>query len=189
MAFDAAAFVRFLHILSGIVWIGHLYFFNLTNLPVFKFAIQNGDPNQKGGPNLMHRALFWFRWGAMATLVSGVALFYYIARDLVGAGKLYANHGTYLMAQDGGLTIALGMLLATFMWFNVWFIIWPCQKVVLGNNVAIAKGVAPEEKAKLEATNAPLAAKAKLASRINFWVSIPMLLLMVFSAHGNLFAM
>jgi uncharacterized membrane protein len=79
------------------------------------------------------------------------------------------------------------MALGIIMWFNVWFIIWPAQKVVLGNNLAIAKGVAPEEKTKLEGQNAPLAKKAKLASRINFWLSIPMLLFMVFAAHGNLF--
>src|SRR5207247_1007976 len=78
MAYSAAmdTFLRFLHILSGIVWIGHLYFFNLTNLPVFKFAIANGNPDQKGGPSLILRALWWFRWGAMMTLVFGLGLFF-----------------------------------------------------------------------------------------------------------------
>ncbi len=187
MVLQIETIVRYLHILAGITWIGHLFFFNLTNAPVFKFAINNGDPGQKAGANLMYRALFWFRWGAMATLVFGLWLFYYVSAPFVGAGKLYANHGAYLMATGGGLTIALGMLLGIIMWFNVWFIIWPAQKVVLGNNVKIAKGVAAEEKTKMEAQNAPLAAKAKLASRINFWLTIPMLLFMVFSAHGNLF--
>ncbi|MEK6985581.1 MAG: hypothetical protein AABX89_04270 [Candidatus Thermoplasmatota archaeon] len=188
MALTLETLVRFLHVLAGIAWIGHLYFFNLTNLPVFKFAIHNGDPAQKAGPNLMHRALFWFRWSAMATLVLGLYLFMQTSKNFIGDGLgQYANHGAYLMAQEGGLTIALGMLLGIVMWFNVWFIIWPSQKVVLGNNVAIAKGVAAEEKAKLEAQNAPLAAKAKMASRINFWLSIPMLLFMIASAHGSLF--
>ncbi|HET6399552.1 MAG TPA: hypothetical protein VFH47_08375 [Candidatus Thermoplasmatota archaeon] len=170
------AVVRFLHILAGIVWIGHLYFFNLTNLPVFNFNISNGDPAQKAGPNLMHRALFWFRWGAMATLVFGLWL-YMIRADA------YGSHADYF-ADPAGRTIALGMLLGIIMWFNVWFIIWPNQKVVLGNNIRIAKGLADEEKKKLEAENAPRVSRAKLASRINFWLSIPMLLFMVFAAHA-----
>jgi uncharacterized membrane protein len=180
MAFDAAAqeaLVRFLHILSGIVWIGHLYFFNLTNLPVFKFAIANGDPNQKGGPSLILRALWWFRWGAMATLVFGLILFH------MHATTMGMTDGDFLMSTGEGHNIALGMLLGIVMWFNVWFIIWPAQKIVLGNNLKIAKGVADDEKAKLEAQNKPLANRAKMASRTNFWLSIPMLLLMVLASH------
>src|ERR1051325_11277499 len=142
MAFDAAAqdaLLRFLHILSGIVWIGPLYFFNLTNLPVFKFAIQNGDPNVKGAPALIYRALFWFRWGAMATLVFGLWLFH------AHAASMGMTDMEFLNSQEGRY-IAGGMVLGIIMWFNVWFLIWPAQKVVLGNNVKIAKGATPEEK-------------------------------------------
>lgn len=186
MALDTQALVRFLHVLAGILWIGHLYFFNLTNLPMFKFTIAGSDPAAKAAPGLMYRALFWFRWGAMATLVFGLILFYYVTKPIVGPGLTYANHGAYLMDPAGGMTIGLGMLLGIIMWFNVWFIIWPAQKVVLGNNVKIAKGVSDEEKKTLEAQNKPLADKARLASRFNTWASIPMLLFMIFSAHNPL---
>jgi uncharacterized membrane protein len=175
---DTEAIVRFLHILAGIVWIGHLYFFNLTNLPVFNIKINGGDPAQKAGPSLALRALFWFRWGAMATLVFGLWLLYL-------RGDAHGGIGEY-MRTPAGATIGWGMLLAIVMWFNVWFIIWPAQKVVLGNNLKIAKGVPDEEKKRLEADNAPRASRAKLASRINFWLSIPMLLLMVLAAHAPL---
>ena len=178
MAIDSEAIVRFLHILAGIVWIGHLYFFNLANLPVFGFGIKGGDPNVKGQPALMLRALWWFRWGAVGTLVFGLWLLDEVRRE-TGLG-----YGEYLTDSAAGQTIALGILLALIMFFNVWAIIWPAQKVVLNNNIAIGKGVSPEEKSRLEAENAPRVKKAKMASRVNFWLSIPMLLLMVLAAHS-----
>src|SRR5688572_6213668 len=180
MAFETAsldALVRTLHIAAGVVWIGHLYFFNLTNLPVFAFKIQGGDPAVKGGPALMLRALWWFRWGAMFTLLFGLWLLDIIAR------QHYEGYSQFFGAPEGK-TIALGMGLGIIMWFNVWFIIWPNQKVVLNNNIKIAGGVAPEEKAKMEADNAPRMKNAKMASRINFWLSIPLLVFMVFAAHA-----
>ncbi|MEA3143787.1 MAG: hypothetical protein QOG31_1111 [Thermoplasmata archaeon] len=183
MAYSLAmdSVLRFLHILSGIVWIGHLYFFNLTNLPVFKFAIANGNPDQKGGPSLVLRAMWWFRWGAMATLVFGLWLFH-VRAQASGLGDM-----AFLTDTLEGNYIAIGMLLGIVMWVNVWFIIWPAQKVVLGNNLQIAKGVPDDQKAKLEAQNKPLAARAKMASRTNFWLSIPMLLFMVAASHNWFF--
>ncbi len=178
MAIDMETVARLLHIAAGVVWIGHLYFFNLTNLPVFAFKIANGDPAQKAGPNLMFRALWWFRWSAMATLLFGLWLLSY----RVNASGM--GYGEYLTSDGAGLNIFLGMTLGIVMWFNVWFIIWPNQKVVLGNNIKIAAGASPEEKATLEAANKPRGEKAKLASRINFWLSIPMLIFMVFAAHS-----
>ncbi len=178
MAMETQTALRFLHILSGIVWIGHLYFFNLTNLPVFKMSIKGNDANQKGGPHLMMRAVWWFRWGAMATLVFGLLLMDQIART-------YPNGWSDYLASPSGETVAVGALLGIVMWFNVWFIIWPNQKVVLGNNLRIAAGgVADEEKKRLEADNAPRMKKAKNASRFNFWASIPLLFFMVFAAHN-----
>jgi uncharacterized membrane protein len=171
------ALVRFLHIAAGVVWIGHLYFFNLTNVPVFGFKVKGGDPAVKGQPALILRALFWFRWGAMFTLIFGLWLLDSLVRTY---GITYGD----FFATDEGKTIAIGMAMGIIMWFNVWFIIWPNQKVVLGNSIKIAGGVTPEEKARLEAYNAPRAKNAKMASRVNFWLSIPMLLFMVFAAHA-----
>lgn len=179
MALDTQTLLRFLHVLFGIVWIGHLYFFNLTNLPVFKMSIKGNDAGQKGGPHLMMRALWWFRWGAMATLVFGLLLMDEVAGT-------YADGWAGYMDSPSGKTISLGALLGIVMWVNVWFVIWPAQKVVLGNNLKIAAGVAEDEKKRMEAENAPRMAKAKMASRVNFWLSLPMLFFMVFAAHAPL---
>ncbi len=170
--------LRFLHILSAITWIGLLYFFNLVNLPVFKMQIAGGDPAVKGGPALMLRALFWFRWAAMSTVVFGLLLLDYVIKN---DAETYST----FFKTAGGEDILVGMILAIVMWFNVWFIIWPNQKVVLNNNIKIAKGVSDEEKKTLEADNAPRVPKAKMASRINFWLSIPMLFFMVFATHAE----
>ncbi|HLF16903.1 MAG TPA: hypothetical protein VI796_05685 [Candidatus Thermoplasmatota archaeon] len=176
MDIDSESLARFFHVLFGIVWIGHLYFFNLTNLPAFKMSIKGNDAGQKGGPHLMMRALWWFRWGAMGTLLFGLWL---LDERIKTLGMDYS--GFFELPE--GQNIGIGMALAIVMWFNVWFIIWPAQKVVLGNNMAIAKGVAEDEKKRLEGQNAPLAARAKMASRFNFWASIPMLFFMVFASH------
>ncbi len=156
------AFVmRWLHVMSGVMWIGLLWYFNFVQTP----SMPKIPDEQKPAISkvIAPSALFWFRWSALATVVTGLGL----------AG---INHYLVqaLMLTKGVHAIGIGMWLALIMAFNVWFIIWPNQKKALG-----IVTVSPEEKA----------AAAKLAgmtSRINTMLSIPMLFCMVAQSHGGL---
>ena len=147
-------FTVFLHVLSGIVWIGLLYYFNLVQIP----TMPKVPAELKGGVTkyIAPEALFWFRWGAVATLVTGLAV---------------AGLKGYLVApftlQPGFRAIGIGMILAIIMAANVWMIIWPNQKKALG--------LVPAD----DATKATAARVAMLASRTNFVLSVPMLYGMV----------
>src|SRR5687767_10216684 len=116
--------LRWFHIFAGIVWIGHLYFFNFVNVP-FQ-AVLDKELKPKVNPPLILRALWWFRWGAMFTFLFGVTLF----------ALMYWPMGGYLFDDDGlssrGMWMLLGGLLGTIMWFNVWFVIWPAQQKIIG---------------------------------------------------------
>jgi uncharacterized membrane protein len=122
--------IRWIHVWAGILWIGHLYFFNFVNIQL-QGALD--DAGKKAvNPKLMPRALWWFRWGAMITFIAGLILFTlnYMYVPGVGFGP------SPLFSDESGLTqravwILLGMLFGTVMWFNVWFIIWPSQKAML----------------------------------------------------------
>ncbi len=162
-------FFRWLHVIAGIVWIGHLYFFNFVNVPL-QGALD--DAAKKAvNPKLMPRALWWFRWGAMITFIAGLILFTmnYMYTPGVGFGP------TNLFSDASGITsraiwILVGMTLGTIMWFNVWFIIWPIQKAMLSGKV-------PQDQL-------PNARKrALLTSRINTFLSGPMLFGMLAPAH------
>jgi uncharacterized membrane protein len=161
---------RWLHILSGITWIGLLYYFNVVQTPALAAAAAD-----KGGPGgagitkyVAPRALVWFRWGAVATWLTGFWQLAYPNLDRF-VSALTLGHG----GQDYyGLVIGLGMWLGTIMLFNVWVLIWPNQKKVLGIVAAT-----DDEKAKARKV-------AALASRTNFVLSIPMLLCMGSAAHG-----
>lgn len=161
--------VRWLHVIAGIIWIGHLYFFNFVNVPL-QGALD--DVAKKAvNPKLMPRALWWFRWGAMITFLAGLVLFTmnYMYTPGVGLGP------SSLFRDANGITsratwILLGMLLGTIMWFNVWFIIWPLQKKMLSGKV-------PQDQ--LPAVRK----RALLTSRINTFLSGPMLFGMLAPAH------
>lgn len=178
---DNETLFRYFHILSGITWIGLLYFFNLVNLPLLKFNLKKPfdvDMTEKATANITLKTLFWFRWGAMFTLIFGILLF------MAAPERLGINHGDYFFANGfAGWAIFIGMLLGIAMWANVWFVIWPNQQVILSNNKQIAAGA--ENKDALAADNAPRVKKAVMASRANTWMSIPMLFGMVFGAHGG----
>ena len=153
-------FMRWLHILSGVMWIGLLWYFNFVQTP----SMPKIPDEQKPAVSkvIAPTALFWFRWGAMATLVTG-ALLAWMNGYLLQA----------LSLQKPFTAIGVGAWLAIIMWFNVWFIIWPNQKKALG-----IVTVTPEQKA----------AAAKLAgmtSRINTMLSIPMLYCMAAQSHGG----
>ena len=167
-AFNELGLARWLHILAGITWIGLLYYFNLVQIP--GLAAANADKGGPGGAGINKyiapRALLWFRWGAVATWVTGA---WYLARF----GKFTSAFTLGGFGEDRyGLVIGIGAWLGTIMLFNVWVLIWPNQKKVLGIVAAT-----DEEKATARKT-------AMLASRTNFVLSIPMLLCMGSAFHG-----
>ena len=142
---------RFAHVLFGIVWVGMLYYFNFVQTEYFKEA--EADAKADALKKLAPRALWWFRWGAMFTFLTGLVLLH-----LIGATTNFM----------GMPLISIGALAGTFMFLNVWLIIWPKQQVVLG----LKEGDGPSS-----------AAKAGLASRTNTLLSAPMLFGMLGSKH------
>jgi uncharacterized membrane protein len=150
--------LRWGHIAFGIIWIGHLYFFNLVNVP-FQADLDK-ELKPKVNPKLLLRALYWFRWGAMYTFIFGIVLFGY----KYGHQKLFLDPNTHAVTNRAWW-ILFGGLLGTIMWFNVWFVIWPRQKKILGGMIA---GTPHPDAAKLAAT-------AGKASRFNTYASGPML--------------
>jgi uncharacterized membrane protein len=173
---------RFLHVLAGITWVGLLYFFNFVNAPLLKFQLKSpvhvamGD---KASAHVALKALFWFRWGAMFTLIFGLLLVGVFMEYFGGFSEYFLDRGWQ------GYFILTGVVLGIIMWFNVWFLIWPNQKVILANNLRIAAGATDDEKAQLNAENAPRLKVAMNASRFNTWASVPMLFGMVFGAHSK----
>jgi uncharacterized membrane protein len=143
--------VRYFHVLAGIVWIGMLYYFNFVQTEYFKEAeaTAKADAMQKLAP----RALKWFRYGALVTFLTGLGLLHFVGAmgSIVGSSLIW-----------------MGALTGTLMFLNVWLIIWPKQKIVLGM---------------VEGDKAAAAAKAGLASRTNTLFSGPMLLGMLGSKH------
>lgn len=162
-------FMRWLHVIAGITWIGHLYFFNFVNVPLQ--AALDGDGKKAVNPQMMPRALWWFRWGAMITLLAGLWLFVqgylYIPGEGFGASALLVDAEGM---TDRSWWILSGMLFGIIMWFNVWFIIWPIQKKILG-------GTASAEELPT------IRRRAFLASRTNTYLSGPMLFGMLAPAH------
>ena len=157
-------FLRWGHIIAAICWVGMLYFFNFVNVP-FQGTI---DPATKKivNPQLLIRALWWFRWAAMATMLLGLALFIVVYMQ----GKLIRDAETQALT-DRALISMVGMTLGLIMWFNVWFIIWPAQKRIIGGM--------------LSGTPAPpqLGKRALFTSRLNAYLSGPMLFLMIAAPH------
>jgi uncharacterized membrane protein len=156
-----AFFFRWLHVLSGVMWIGLLWYFNFVQIP--NMAKIPDDQKPAIGKVIAPAALWWFRWGAMATIVTGLILAW-INGYLWGAVTLdYVFTG----GVPKNWAIGIGMWLGTIMWFNVWFVIWPNQKKALGMVEVDAE------------TKAASARTAMLFSRTNTLLSIPMLFSMV----------
>src|SRR5690606_32281365 len=158
---------RWLHIVSGVMWIGLLYYFNVVQVPgLADAAADKGGPGGAGITKyIAPRALWWFRWAAVATWVTGA---YYL---LFGYGPDGALHQAFAL-RPGFVTIGIGAWLGTIMLFNVWVFIWPNQKKILGLTPAT-----DEEKAKARKV-------ALYASRTNFILSVPMLMCMGGQSHG-----
>ena len=235
--FYVAMLLRWLHFLAGFIWIGHLYYFNMVNVNLMKSL--DGPTKGKVIPQLMPRALWWFRWGALVTVLVGLMYYamYILKPDIRNAenlGGVKANVGIVLLvwfvipvvtfglvmfclksinngwtlavviglltsvmslviifwldksmssgsesyASNKSLSIGIGGALGAIMLFNVWGIIWPNQKRIIAWTADNAeKGTA------IPAESAKLARIAFLASRMNTWLSIPMLFLMGASSH------
>jgi len=161
---NLGSLIVWLHVFVGIIWIGLLYYFNFVQVPAVGAALADKEP----GPAAINkyvapRALLWFRWGAVATWITGVAML-----ETMKLGFIK----TFLFQSDS-LILSIGAWLGTIMLFNVWVLIWPNQKKILGmvtadaDTIAKAKGV------------------ALMASRTNTLLSIPMLMCMVAFGHGG----
>jgi len=170
VALHHAQLGRWLHIVSGVMWIGLLYYFNVVQVPgLADAAADKGGPGGAGiSKYIAPRALFWFRWGAVATWLTGA---WYLARSGNLGGALTLGMGTDPVNYYQ-LVIGIGAWLGTIMLFNVWVLIWPNQQKILG-----IKPATDDEKAKARKV-------AGLASRTNFVLSIPMLLCMASATHG-----
>jgi uncharacterized membrane protein len=169
ISFHAVRADRWLHILSGVMWIGLLYYFNVVQTPgLAAAAADKGGPGGAGvSKYIAPRALLWFRWSAVLTWITGAG---YLMTGY-GSGNVGAIVSAFTL-QPGARTIGVGAWLGTIMLFNVWVFIWPNQKKILGIVPAT-----DEEKAAARKT-------AGMASRINFMLSIPMIMCMGGQAHG-----
>lgn len=159
-----AFLMRWLHVVSGIMWVGLLWYFNFVQIP----NMPNIPDAQKPaiGKVIAPAALWYFRWAAKATLATGLLLAWMNG---------YIGHALALGLTDGGAStpIGIGMWLGIIMWFNVWFIIWPSQKKALG--------IVPVP----DTEKAAAARKAMLVSRANTMLSFPMLYCMVAMQNGG----
>lgn len=165
-SFDGIMFIlRWLHFFFGVMWIGLLYYFNFVQ----GAAMAEADAATKSGITLklLPKALWWFRWGAMWTVVTGIL---YI-------GMKGHQQGFSVYGSSWGIAILIGAALGLTMWANVWFIIWPNQKIVIASATQVAGGGAANPEA------AKAAPKALLASRTNTLFSIPMLFMMGAASH------
>ena len=155
------AIMRWLHLMAGVMWIGLLYYFNFVQVAALKAAAAD---NTAAGitRHVAPRALFYFRWAALVTWLAGAAL---LGGNFVEAFTLHANFAV----------IGIGAWLGTIMLFNVWGLIWPNQKKILG-----IKPATDEEKVKARRI-------AFLASRTNTMLSVPMLFFMAAGAHSAVY--
>ena len=157
---NTAGWMTFLHVISGIMWIGLLYYFNFVQIPTMPKVPAELKPGVS--KYIAPEALFWFRYAALATVITGI---------IVSVLNGYAHQAFTL--QEGNRVIGIGMYLALIMAANVWFVIWPNQKKALGLVEADAD------------TKAKAAVTAMMFSRTNTLLSIPMLYCMVIHRLGG----
>jgi uncharacterized membrane protein len=169
---NETSMIMWLHVMSGITWIGLLYYFNFVQVPALAAAAADqGGPGGSGITKYVApRALLWFRWGAVATWLTG-AIYLMRINMFVDAFTL----GMRDTAAPNAFIIGVGAWLGTIMLFNVWALIWRNQKKVLGLVEATADEIAKARRV------------AFLASRANTVLSIPMLMSMVGFGHGGFF--
>ncbi len=157
--------LRWFHFFFGVTWIGHLYYFNFVQGTFF--AETDATTKSNVIQKLVPRALWWFRWGAMFTMLTG----------LLYLGLRGHRDGFAIFATSWGISILTGAVLGLLMWANVWFIIWPNQKIVIQSTTQAAQGKPALPEA------AAAGARAGVASRTNTLFSIPMLFFMGAASH------
>ncbi|MBM3817790.1 MAG: hypothetical protein FJW14_02055 [Acidimicrobiia bacterium] len=162
--------LRWIHVFAGIIWVGHLYFFNFVNVP-FQ-AVLSADMKKVVNPQLLGRAFWWFRWTAMVTFIAGFLLFTMLYMYTPGVGFGPSDLWRTADGMTGrAMWISLGMLLGFGMWANVWFVIWPAQKKIL---TAVRDG---------QPVDPALPKRALKVSRANAYLSGPMLFGMLAPNH------
>jgi uncharacterized membrane protein len=155
--------LKWLHFFFGVMWIGHLYYFNFTQ-GAFMAAADAATKTQ-AQQKLFPIALWWFRWGAMWTFVTGLLMLH------------TAKYTGFSIQGDWGIKILTGSLFGTLMFLNVWLVIWPNQKLIIANAEGVGQGKPADPNAAISA------GKALLASRTNTMFSIPMLFFMGAAPH------
>jgi uncharacterized membrane protein len=155
---------RYAHVVSGVTWIGILYYFNFAQTPAF--AAFEAGPRTEAVAKLVPRAIWWFRMAAAATFAFGLLLF-----------VLQEQYEADFMKTPSGMSILTGMIFGTIMFLNVWGIIWPAQKLAIASAQGVLAGREPDPAAAARARN------AACASRTNTLLSIPMLFFMVATSH------
>ena len=173
VSFNTGSFIVWVHVMAGITWIGLLYYFNFVQVPALgDAAADEGGPGGAGITKYVApRALWWFRWGALVTWLSGAAYLGHLG--MFGDAFALGMMGDSLNAA--AMIIGVGAWMGTIMLFNVWVLIWPNQKKILGMVEATADEIAKARRV------------AFLASRTNTLLSIPMLMSMVGFGHGGFF--
>ena len=164
---------RWLHILIGILWIGLLYYFNFVQVP--SFAEMDGGARNNAIDKLVPRALWYFRWAAALTVLTGLIILG-LLRD-PATDDLSFGYTTDYWGTLQGTSILTGGLLGIVMFLNVWLVIWPNQKLVIANARNVAAGGEADPNA------AAAARRGALASRTNTMFSIPMVFFMTFTSH------
>ena len=164
--------LRWLHFLAGVMWIGLLYYFNFVQTPFFATA----EPPVRSGMvagGLLNRALWWFRWAAMITFITGWLIVLHKIGQFGGVRDFFTT--------SYGWAIFYGGMLGSLMWANVWFVIWPNQQVVMASAAQASKGgtAIPDAAARGQ--------RAGFASRTNTMLSIPMLFFMGAASHLPMF--
>ena len=158
---------RYVHFLAGITWIGMLYYFNFVQTP--SFAEVSDATRSEAMRTITWRALWWFRFGALLTFLSGIWI--------LGMQKYLGENFDAFWKSPSGLSILIGGLFATTMFLNVWLVIWPAQQVIIGSARKVAEGGEADPEA------AARAKPAARASRANTLMSIPVLWFMGFTSH------
>jgi uncharacterized membrane protein len=158
---------RYVHYLAGVCWIGMLWYFNFVQTPAF--AEVSDSTRSEAMRTITWRALWWFRFGALLTFLSGVWI--------LGIQKYLGSEFDAFWKTPNGVSILIGAGFATVMFLNVWLVIWPAQQVIIGSARKVAEGGEADPNA------AARAKPAARASRANTLMSIPMLFFMGFTSH------